>query len=144
MPQGIVPLPAAQQVGIDEATALANCHVRLFSNNLTPGPTTDVGDLVESTFHGYVAQLVVAPDPPVIDPVNNGWSIFLPSHTFVFTAGAPTETAYGAYVTDAGGNLRAVGRFTTPIVMDAVGKAIPLQVAMNYANNSMTAWFNVG
>lgn len=120
-------------VGQQIATYLAAMHVRLFVNNKTINANTVIGDLIEATFTGYTAQAVATPDQPVKDPVNGGFSTFLPSH--VFSASAPidpTQTVYGWYITDTGGNLIAAGNLENPVVIADDGDSVPLQVTLNF------------
>lgn len=114
------------------ATFLALCTIDLYQNNITPSKGMLVTDLDVATFTGYTQQVVTAPAPPIIDTVNGGQSIIMPSH--VFAAASPYtvgNTVYGWYLRTAGGVLVAAGKFATPISVGAAGQAVPLQVTLN-------------
>lgn len=119
--------------GTQLATYLAACHVRLFVNNLTINPSTQLSDLVEASFAGYTAQSIATPPAPVPDPVNGGVSTYLPSHVFSASGTVtPAQTVYGWYLTDTGGNLIAAGNLQNPVIIANTGDSVPLVGALNY------------
>lgn len=113
--------------------ALALSTLDLYSNNVNPGKNNVVGDFTIATFPGYVQQAIATVPAPIIDQVNGGISLVLPSNLFVYVAPGAGETIYGWILRNAGGVLVAAGAFQNPVTMNANGDAIPMQVLLNFA-----------
>jgi hypothetical protein len=129
---GIVPTVGKENIGLDLQTLLAGSKVKLFSSNTVIVSATVKADLTEATFTGYTAQTVTAAGDPVIDPINGGISITLPSHQF--TTDDPTtvgNTIYGFWLETAAGDLIMAGNFDSPINMTEPFQGIPLMVTLN-------------
>ena len=116
--------------------ALAVSTLDLFQNNVTPTKNSVVGDFVVATYDGYVQQAIATVPPPIIDSINGGISLVIPSNLFVYgPVGSPpvTNQIYGFIIRTAAGKLLAAGTFANPISMAALMDAIPLQVLLNFA-----------
>lgn len=102
-----------------KAGDLALATVHLFTNALTPTPSSVVGDFTEATFTGYAAVAVAGWNA---NRLNTDGSISIDATnvmTFVGPGDATGETIQGYYVLAAGGGtpyLYAV-RFPTPVAL---------------------------
>lgn len=104
--------------------ATAECH--LYSNDITPDPSTLEADFVEAAFGGYAAVAIVWEDA-YIDGAGN---VHLPGNvpTFLCT-GTPFEDIYGYYVLGAGGEYLGGARFNdAPRPVPAAGYGISTDV----------------
>jgi len=126
---------------LDTSVALINADtiaIKLFQNDLTPGPNTVVGDFVEADFSGYavvaVNQVGIAWD----DDDGNAAQSFDNAH-FQGTTGAVTNTIYGWWMTGTidgvtANQLIQAKRFDTPIPvngsMDAIDFIPLLKIGM--------------
>ena len=97
---------------------LVNCSLNLFSNNVTPTPSTQATDLTIASFNGYLEQLKTFSCSTVSGQaraVMNGGDA-----EFTFTAPLPPatpQTIYGWWLENLFGTLLACGRFSTPYVI---------------------------
>jgi hypothetical protein len=99
---------------------------RLFQNNYTPIEATVVGNFVEATYNGYVAQSLVSWASAVL--ITNQAHIIPAALIWQHTAGSTSNTIYGWYATDSGGTqLWMCERFGTPQVLAVNGDAFALQ-----------------
>jgi hypothetical protein len=98
---------------------LSGAYLRLYQNDPTLASNMMVSDFTEADFPGYAgptllaAGLATTADPAVatFTPVVN-----------TFSSGTPTNTIYGYYVTDGGGNLLWAERDpSAPITMASPG-----------------------
>lgn len=103
----------------------------------TTVPPDDVllADLTEADFTGYAAEAPVILLGPAIAP--DGSAYFVASTVlFTRTAGAVSNTIYGAYlVNTAGTALVAVFPFVTPVGMVNTGDAIPIAPQLHYSGD---------
>lgn len=101
--------------------------LHLYSNDLTPSPTTVVGDFTECIFTGYAAASLVW-SAPFYDV--HGVAVSTPGEKLFAQTGATGDTCFGAYVTDtAGTKLLAAGRLAdAPFTFAASGDALPINV----------------
>jgi hypothetical protein len=130
---GVVPQQGMTKVASFTVTGLAVSEIRLFSNNITVGPNTVIGDLTESTFTGYAAQALATVPAAVADPVLGGVSIFIPSHLFTASGTTtPAESCYGAYLVDTAGALIAAANLQTPVDMSDNGDSVMIQMTLNF------------
>lgn len=107
-------------------------EIRLFQNNLTVSPLTVLGDLTEADFSGYAAEAIAGGDwqtPAKIMPDGSARQILGTVVTFDQTASTISNTVYGWYWVASDGTLELAGNFPTPLVMDAAGKFISLELA---------------
>jgi len=110
-------------------TILNSSHIlHLFQNNITPDPSTPGTAFVESNFPGYPAGgISLANDFTAPTKVADGhYQIAGSSHAFSFTSGT-SQTVYGWYLGDTGGNLRFSYLFATPVLMQS-GVTLYVQV----------------
>lgn len=114
-------------------TDLINCEVNLFQNNLTPLPSTVIGDLTVATYSGYAAKVVTALLAAYIDPAG-GASAQIATIQYDHSGGGVANSIYGFWVETAAGDLILVGRFEEPIPMNFLGDSIPLDVKFNFGN----------
>lgn len=99
--------------------------LRLFRNDITPGPGTVIGDFTEANFSGYAnGALANAAVAAALDGSNRAVASW---DQITFTKnGATGNTIYGYYVTDGGGDLCFAERFDGPIPMTVDGAFIQL------------------
>lgn len=106
--------------------------MKLFKNDVTPTPSTVVGDLTEATFPGYASFTVVTMGANFIDSAGRVCSN-TGQHQFVCSGGGPLETIYGCYFVDTGGLLVMAARFDEPIEMllDTDAILVDMQYTIN-------------
>jgi len=90
-----------------------NLTLKLFTNNITPGTTTVVGDLTEAAGGGYAA-ITLTNGSWTVSSVTTPRQATYAQQTFTFT-GALTSTAtvYGYYIIDGNGVLVAAEKAGT-------------------------------
>lgn len=90
-----------------------NLTLKLFTNNITPGTTTVVGDLTEAAGGGYAA-ITLTNGSWTVSSVTTPRQAAYAQQTFTFT-GALTSTAtvYGYYIVDGNGVLYAAEKAGT-------------------------------
>jgi hypothetical protein len=83
-----------------------------------------VGDVnanyTEATFDGYASVALGTWNAAFLNGSNQGEIDANPA-TFTKTAGATTNTVYGAYVTNNAGDVVYAEKFTAPVVMGSTG-----------------------
>lgn len=116
-------------------TALANCVVHLFKNDIIPTAETVEADLTAADFSGYAPEVVAALLDAYLDP-GGGASAQLPTVQFDHSGGAVDNIIYGFYVKSAapGSDVWVIGRFENPIPMSQLGHAIPLDIKIHFGN----------
>lgn len=116
-------------------TALINCEVKLFKNDVLPTPSMVEADLEEADFSGYAAEVVAALLGAYLDP-GGGASAQLPTVQFEHSGGAVDNIIYGFWVQSAApaDKTWVIARFQDPIPMSQLGHAIPLDIKVNFAN----------
>jgi hypothetical protein len=94
--------------------------LRLFQNNHTPGVADVNANYTEATFTGYASVALGTWNPAFLNGSNQG-EIDANPVTFTRTAGATSNTIYGAYVTDNAGDVVYAEKFSAPITMASTG-----------------------
>jgi len=93
------------------AILTADKRYRLFTNNITPGPATVIGDFTEAAWAGYAYTDIALADWTLQSVVGNVASYIAAPVSFLNSSGG-TVTPYGYYVTDTTGTyLFQAGRF---------------------------------
>jgi hypothetical protein len=110
--------------------APTNTVLRLYSNNLTPSSTTVLGDITQVTATGYSAITLTAATWTVATTLGVTTASY-PEQTFNITAAA---TVFGYYITNVGGDLLWIERFTAaPFQLPGSGGQILItaQISLN-------------
>jgi hypothetical protein len=107
-------------------TAAATTKIRLFKNDIVPGPGSLFADFTEADFTGYSAITVASWTSIAIDGVSGRFYVGSGLQTFSQSGVLITNTVYGMYVEDGAGGLLLASRFDTPVSMDTSGKTIDL------------------
>ena len=90
-------------------TPPTNTVLHLYSNNLTPGSNTVIGDVTQVTAGGY-AQITLTSSSWTVATSGGGvTTASYPEQTFNITTSA---TIYGYYITNVAGDLLWIERFT--------------------------------
>src|SRR6185437_8809383 len=96
---------------------LSGAKLALFSNNVTPQPSSVWADLTECVYSGYAESAVVVWGPPV-NEVDGTVTTLSPSHLFQKTGGVTGDQAVGVAITDGVASpnqgLLALGKFDAP------------------------------
>ena len=106
--------------------------MHLMMNDPAITSTTVVGDFTEATFGGYAAKAATVAGAAVVDALTGNLIIRIadPAGGWSFlSSGAPPanipQTIYGAYVTNAAGDiLLGAVKFTDPVTITAAGQII--------------------
>jgi len=88
----------------------------LYTNAVTWGTATVLGDITEATFTGYAQT---TPTFPAAAVVSNKGSSTAAVQNFTITAG--TQTVVGYYLLDSDGNLVGGEAFSASVVLDIAG-----------------------
>lgn len=120
------------QLGQDGGAAPAGGQrlVRLFTNNLTPGKSTVLADVTESTEAGYSAITLTGANWTVASSAGTNSAVYS-AQTFSYTTGV---TVYGYYVTTTEGTpkLLWLERFSvSPFVLPSDGGEIVITPRFN-------------
>jgi hypothetical protein len=109
-------------------TAPGAPKLHLFTNDVTPGEATVLGDLTEATANGTAAKTLTSANWTVADGAAS-----YAQQTFTITQAEPT--VYGYYITDnAGTGLLAAERFAdAPYVIPAGGGSILITPTLTVA-----------
>lgn len=110
--------------------APTNTVLRLYSNNLTPSSTTVLGDITQVTATGYSAITLTAATWTVATTLGVTTASY-PEQTFNITTAA---TVFGYYITNVGGDLLWIERFTAaPFQLPGSGGQILItaQISLN-------------
>src|SRR5438132_1401876 len=91
-----------------------NMQLHLFKNNYTPVEGSTVANFTEADFGGYAA-VSLSNAVQTVDHV--AWDAITWTRT-----GTPTNTIYGAYVTDNGGTVLYWTKTITPVTLSANGQ----------------------
>jgi len=102
------------------AAQLDGGSLRLFQNDITPDRKTLVADLDIATYTGYANKTIATWGAPYLD-VNGLASCVAPLQTFAATGDAISNTVYGAYYLDSGGDLVWAVRFSDPWTFNSTG-----------------------
>lgn len=115
----------------DLSTALINCNVELYQNNVSLGPATVLADLTVADFGGYAAITIAALLAVYLDPAG-GASAQIATIQWDASGVAPSNLVYGFWVETAGGVLVLAGSFEAAVSMANVGDSIPLDIKFNF------------
>jgi hypothetical protein len=121
----------------DADAMLDGALVKLYQNDLNPGPTTVLGDFEVATFTGYTTSSAIAWAGPVNgddgEPELVGQRLI-----FTATSGTPTNTIFGYYVIDAGGALLYSERFSTQQQVSKAGDSVIFvpRVGLDFLNGA--------
>lgn len=74
---------------------ISTVKVRLFTNNVTPGPTTVLSDFTEASYPGYVEVSWLLAQPPIVAPDNKARMPAFAASFVAPTSGSPVDI-YGA------------------------------------------------
>lgn len=96
--------------------------LKLFQNNHTPTVGDVNADYTEATFTGYAGVALGTWNAAFLNGSNQG-EIDANPVTFTRTAGATSNTIYGAYVVDNAGDVVYAEKFSAPISMASTGDA---------------------
>lgn len=118
------------------AVPLLAPHMKLYSNDFTPLPTSILGDFTEATFGGYTMQAPTF-SAPVYD--QNGIPA-APMGPVTFTCdGSSSGFAYGWYLIDSTGALVCAGRFdNAPLSFVSNGDAAVLFLMFGLTDAQLT------
>ena len=106
----------------------------LFSNSLSPGPNTGVGDLVPCVFTGYAPVAALTFGTPYID-LNGSARVDAPSQTFIATSGTPVDTIAGwAILNTAGTSLLELSLLSVPVQITQTGDGYTVQPTYRYGD----------
>lgn len=101
-----------------------NTVLHLYSNNYTPSATSIIGDVTEVAGSTGYAAITMTSTTWSVASVSGVGTASYPEVTFTMTTSA---TAYGYYVTNTGGDLLWLERFTAaPFVLPGAGGQILL------------------
>ena len=112
-------------------TTPTNTVLRLYSNNLTPSSTTVIGDVTQVTAGGYAAITLTSSSWTVATSGGGVTTASYAEQTFNITTSA---TIYGYYITNLGGDLLWVERFTAaPFQLPGSGGQVLItsQISLN-------------
>lgn len=101
---GIVVRDALVDLLEDSKTDRNTWNLHLYINNHTPTDGDDVTDYTEATFGGYASIPLASWGAAFLNAANIAESDEI-LRTFTCTGAPLTNTVYGYYVTDSGGNL---------------------------------------
>lgn len=106
------------------ATTLDACKVKLFQNNIVPGPNTILGDYTEATYSGYAAEAITWSDPTIAD--DGSIEVIGIVGEFRPTSSVVVNSIYGLLLVDTTGAILYAGaRFDAPpLPMNSVLDAI--------------------
>jgi hypothetical protein len=111
--------------------------VRLYQNDITPGPGSVLSDFIPCNFPGYAdQQMQPGMSTPTINSVDQAFSSS-DVLSWVRGAGAGTQTAFGYVVFAdliAGGVIFGAERFRTPRTFSIAGQSLTLQVQVLLAS----------
>lgn len=110
---------------LDEIVASGDVWVglHLFKNNHVPDVTDVNGDYTEANFSGYAAISALSFGAAFVNPDGKG-EVDASPESFTHNGGGTSNTIYGAYVTDDGGDVVYAERFGAPISMASNGDLI--------------------
>jgi hypothetical protein len=119
----------------------AHSHVKLVAAPFTPTPTSDPTTFTEATFAGYAPIDILTYGVRHGDSANQWFTFgetpplsFVPSGTL-----SPTQTIYGYFVEDPGGNMVCAEVLSTPFVMRNTGTVLQLLIPFGVGPLKMSA-----
>lgn len=104
--------------------------LRLFQNDLVPGPAVELSDFVQCDFAGYVQATTSPGWIGWRDGASGSWQLaYSALAEFAFTGPGVSQLAYGWYLVDHTGNgLLAWGRFDAPYHFAATNDGIGVPI----------------
>lgn len=106
------------------ATAL----LHLYTNNVSIGRDTVLGDFTEATFTGSAAKTVATWSVPYRDPLDNLLYVRGEAVPFIATVVATPETVKGWYLTDMGGTTYlGAGQLPAEVEIALVGDGVEVE-----------------
>lgn len=105
--------------------SLQNLTVRLFVNNITPGPTDTASSYTECTLSGY-SNVTLTPGSWSGSSALGVATYTYPTLTFTFSPYAGGTTIYGYFVTIPGVIGILAERFSTPYAVPAGGGSLTI------------------
>ena len=113
----------------DTAPGGGNRLLRLYTNNLTPGKSTVIGDITEATEAGYAAIVLAGPSLTIATSLGVNTASYA-LQTFTFTEAV---TAYGYYVTTQDDDLLWVEKFSDgPYTLPSEGGQMAVTPKLNF------------
>ena len=124
-------LEACKAQATERQTEYALSVVHLCKSSYTPTGSSTKTDLTanEADYDSYASITLTAWDGPILAP-GTGYMILSPNALFEVGASDPVvgNTIGSFWVEDAGGVVRMVGIFETPLPMQLAGQGIPLSL----------------
>lgn len=99
--------------------ASASWQVCLYTNSVTWGNATVIGDITEATFAGYARTNPTFAAAAVVS--NKGSST---AGVLTYTITASSQTVNGYYILDSGGNLLGGEVFSSPVALNVTGLSV--------------------
>lgn len=115
---------AALTALIAEDAPLEAVKVRLFQNDILPGPNNVVGDFTEATYTGYTAGGITVTWTTVVHDDTNRPIVYGSNCLFKATGSTVANTLYGYYVVDAASAYLWGGRFASPEMFTVAGDSV--------------------
>lgn len=133
MPAVKVPNIAEQRWLNLALTGMGASKIDLFKANHTPGSGTTLSDLTVADYSSYAQQSLTFGTVGT----DGGGRAFSLTGTVTFPlAGSGSQTVYGWYITDSGGNLIECRRFDAPITVDTANGVTPFIVDITLREDS--------
>lgn len=129
--QGLLPNATVQ-------TWLQGLTLRLFVNNYTPTRADTAANYTEATWSGYAAVALTSWTIAGYD-ANGNAEFDAPQKTFTASSGSPSQTIYGYYLTDGGGNVVFAEADPSPFTVNATGQTY--QVTAHFYVGQLAAPF---
>lgn len=124
-------LQSCKAQATERQTEYANSVLHLFQSSLVPTTSTTKVELTaaEADFDDYVTKTLVAWFAPILAP-GSGYMIVSPEVQWTCAADQVTGNVIGgAWLEDAGGDVRMVVIFADPVPMELADQGIPLNLA---------------
>jgi len=118
-----------RQLATASPTTVGPCKIKLFQNDLAPGPDTVIGDFVEADFSGYAAISHVAGDWSLpLNLLGPSVGTQTPLDHFEATSSAVVNVVHGFWLEQTGPPVVLItcGRFDAPANMGAIGDTIDI------------------
>lgn len=103
---------------------LETVKVRLFKNDILPGPNNVIGDFTEADYTGYTAGGITVTWTTIVHDDLGVPIVYGSNCLFKATGDTVANTLYGYYVVDAGPAYLYGGRFPSPEMFTATGDSV--------------------
>lgn len=128
----------ATLTALKEADALLDgVTVKLFQNDIVPGPDSVLGDFTVADFTGYATSAALVWAGPVL---KDDGTPELVAQRLMFTCTNATtpNTIYGYYLLDSEGGLLGAERFEAPQQVSLVGDTVMFvpRISIEYSNSA--------